>query len=591
MSKPSITALPTAPSRAVPATFLTLNDPFLTALESAPGEVNSSKDWIEKGAERYSDLKWWVSGTSYSSGNVVFDPANGGSYRAKTSHTSVTAPSADSTNWTTAGGVSPADQTKLAHMTVPEAIDLDQLAGGKFMTADGAITAGETVVLKSDGDVAAVSSSESSLSLGSNETFIASGLNNEDNDCCNIGQGKWLSVYETTGGDVKYKVGDLSGGSWSYGSETTILAATAITHIHVEWDPAAEVGVIVYNLSTNELKAVAFTVSGTVLTFGSHISIQTGINVLSSMSVGGGACWVFYDDGYAYLEILTYSGTTLTAGTRQQVSTSTGITGVKCHYDPTEDVCFMCWEDSGDSYLNGVLATRSGTVATIGTKVNILNADIVLYGAAILDSSTVLVQYKLNPGEVQFRAISYSGTTLSTVGSALGAGTTSTEGAYNNALMVIEDRAYASLRDTLSSNYKSLFEISWSGTTLTEESNNVTKSATFSNVQGQDYDPIDEKAVVFHNESNALIAFDFDPVIQTTDADDWFGIALETVADGATVAVAGLGDSADVLSGLTIDNDYYVGDDGSLESSGVAARLIGRAYSATGLLVTEGNAA
>ena len=77
--------------------------------------------------------------------------------------------------------------------------------------------------------------------------------------------------------------------------------------------------------------------------------------------------------------------------------------------------------------------------------------------------------------------------------------------------------------------------------------------------------------------------------VGSTDADDWIGIAQATVADAALVEVAGLGDEATGLTGLVVDTDYYVADDGSLASSGT--RKIGRATATTKLLVTEGNAA
>lgn len=72
-------------------------------------------------------------------------------------------------------------------------------------------------------------------------------------------------------------------------------------------------------------------------------------------------------------------------------------------------------------------------------------------------------------------------------------------------------------------------------------------------------------------------------------ADDWAGIAFENIADGATGHIQTRGRVDTNQSGLTARSIYYVDTDGSLTTSSAGGRKIGKALSATRLLITEGN--
>lgn len=126
----AITALPTPPSRSDPANFATRADAFLGALPTFATEanalatdvnskqttastaadtaqaqalaaLNSANDAAQSAvaASAVSGATQWVSG-SYSTGAVVWSPANGQNYRRKSpGGSSPTDPSLDPTNW------------------------------------------------------------------------------------------------------------------------------------------------------------------------------------------------------------------------------------------------------------------------------------------------------------------------------------------------------------------------------------------------------------------------------------------------------------------------------------------------------------
>lgn len=111
-----VTPAPPAPSRGIPDTFRALADAFVawmanlaTEWNISIGQVNTVATEIETAAgtaeaaaaaaQATANAVAWVSGTTYSIGNVVWSPINFQSYRRKTAGAGTTDPSADPTNW------------------------------------------------------------------------------------------------------------------------------------------------------------------------------------------------------------------------------------------------------------------------------------------------------------------------------------------------------------------------------------------------------------------------------------------------------------------------------------------------------------
>ena len=136
---PSVTDLPTPPSRSDSANFAVRGDAFLGALPTFQTETNdvaanvyanalgadadaatASAGHLGNGqrrSERYQSASAsataagatiWVSGTTYAIGDVRWSPATRYSYRRITNGAGTTDPSADPTNWTLAAIALPA---------------------------------------------------------------------------------------------------------------------------------------------------------------------------------------------------------------------------------------------------------------------------------------------------------------------------------------------------------------------------------------------------------------------------------------------------------------------------------------------------
>lgn len=103
----SITTPPTAPSRQDPSTFADRSDAWVAWLEAAAtefdtvaGEVNANAA-IAAAAAGGGNATVWVSGGSFTAGDVRYSPTTFQSFRAATTHSGETTdPSLDTTNWT-----------------------------------------------------------------------------------------------------------------------------------------------------------------------------------------------------------------------------------------------------------------------------------------------------------------------------------------------------------------------------------------------------------------------------------------------------------------------------------------------------------
>jgi hypothetical protein len=130
----TITALPPAPNRADPLNFANVADTWVAALptfgtecNAVAGEINIDASTAQTAANTATaaasaataaaNAVLWVSGTTYSIGNVVFSPINFLSYRRKTNGAGTTDPSLDSTNWASIAGTGDVNTTATQTLT------------------------------------------------------------------------------------------------------------------------------------------------------------------------------------------------------------------------------------------------------------------------------------------------------------------------------------------------------------------------------------------------------------------------------------------------------------------------------------------
>lgn len=148
MAYPPISALPSPPSRQDPANFADEADAFLGALPTFQSETNTAGTYIEGKASAAetsattasaasaaaiaaAGATAWVSGASYSAGDVVWSLIDYQTYRASTTHSGETTdPSSDATNWVQ---ISESAIPNNALLNVAQTFTADQEVSGEFI--------------------------------------------------------------------------------------------------------------------------------------------------------------------------------------------------------------------------------------------------------------------------------------------------------------------------------------------------------------------------------------------------------------------------------------------------------------------------
>lgn len=477
-------------------------------------------------------------------------------------------------------------------------------------TADGAISAGDVVVLNSDGTVSTVTQTSTPL------TEATSGSLTSASQIMNHTGG----VYDSTNQTVIITYGFSSTGYLTVvigtvGSGNTITLGTPIVASTISgsvqgnrtsaaYDPVNNKVVILASYGSS-LRAIAGTPSSSSISFGSIHTIYSGTPRREDFSI----CFdpdtskfiAFFNDQdnsfTARASVLSLSGTTLSSSTPTQMSGT--ASGVSCDnfanviYD--ENINRVVFVYNRAARVRYVLGTVSGSSISYSSESTITSSFFTANNKWLsFDSSTNTVFFTYWGGATSLSARVLTFTTSSvSVGSATSITSTSVTslGTYH---------AY----DSTNNNFPIVFQsntspypyyiivATTSGTTISFNTQHVLQSSP-----GNDYKmnlPIPDlasgkvvsvAAIPTSGNSGAIVST---TATLSSDNDDWIGISTEAIADTATGTVTVIGGVNDQQSGLTAGSVYYVGSDGSLSTSTSGVK-IGKALAATDLLITEGN--
>ena len=235
---------------------------------------------------------------------------------------------------------------------------------------------------------------------------------------------KVIIAYNSGGSSGRAVVGTVSGTSISFGSPVVFNAANS-DRIATTYNSANQKVVIVYRDigNSNYVTAIAGTVSGTSISFGSEVVVNTAVSYNNSVvydSTNQKVVIGFRDGGnsnYATAAVFIESGLSIPQlGTASVFETATTYF-TSTAYDSANQKVVVVYRDDGNSqYGTAVVGTVSGTSISFGTPV-VFNSAITWYPKITFDSTNnkVVIVYMDNGNSNYGTAVvgTVSGTSIS----------------------------------------------------------------------------------------------------------------------------------------------------------------------------------
>jgi hypothetical protein len=363
--------------------------------------------------------------------------------------------------------------------------------------------------------------------------------------CSQSGAGKIVVVYSASStGYPQAVVGTISGGTVTFGSPVAIAGTLANSPKHsVIWDSTNNR--LSYLVGTgSQLYGHCGTISGSSTTWGTNATLSA-VGVASyaqCFDATNGKVHVIYEkSGTTYYQVCSVAGTTFTLGTEASVY-SGASQYISCCWDSTNQRLVAAFVVSADYNGRCIVGSVSGTTVTWGTAVTFsVNATATVSLDFDATDGKVLIGYSYNDSPYYVKAVTgtVSGTTIS----------------YGTAANV-SDSGYASV------GAMSLVYSSGSGAAI----------------------------VVYKGASNygygrlaVMVSGDF-----SFTSTNFIGLSESSAADAATLYVTTMGGINAGVSGLSTGFTYYVDSSGTLTTTASGNTLVGKALSATSLLVTGG---
>ena len=419
----------------------------------------------------------------------------------------------------------------------------------KFV-ASGTLASGQTVVLKTNGQVEAVALTAEVV--GTPVTFEAARI---DWPGCayDPNTNKVMIFYYKTVGQLWGVVGTVSGSTLSFGTPLLMVNSVGIYDtVGCLYDPVSQNIVYAYRDGGSGPQVIIATVSGTSFTFGSVIVVDTpgGQENGASMVYDTNANKILFaypDAGssqYGTGRVGTVSGQTMSFGTKTVFNSgSTNFSAMA--YDSVAQKIVMMYNNGGPGMAQ--VATISGTGVSFGTAIE--------FGAAAgglgtkasgcaydVSSNKTVLGYSQNTGGSGIAlTASISGTSLT-----LGTKVTFYAGAMGHPLRLVYDanaqKVLALYEDISNSNSGRLNDLSVSGSTITAGTQ-TTWNATNTIQIFAAYDSTAKKTIIaFSNGLTDGEAIVYSP--SATNSTSFIGItdeAISSAASGSVIVQGGVG--------------------------------------------------
>ena len=484
------------------------------------------------------------------------------------------------------------------------AVTFADAAGGggtADFVASGTIANGDTVILNSDGTVSVAGNYGNGAVASRTDVSSAGALYQRGTYDSNAD--KLLVVYQDRD-NSNYGtavVGTVSGTTITFGTPVVYNSAST-QRMRVIYCSTPQKSMIVYeNFGDSSTDAIVATISGTTVTFGTKFDVKTGVytdygdvaydpdNNRVLFAYWDGA---FSNSGYGRARLLYISGTSIGGGTTVTFNAADSKF-VSTTYDTNENKFVITYRDGGNSgYGTSVVGTVSGTSISFGTPVVFLSGNMVgvdsLGGGLTFDSTNnkIIAAYgdsATNSGRPTIQVGTVSGTSITW-------GTKAQFAAVNYATPI--GVVYDAVSNKIIANYRNSYVTDQmrgligtvSGTTVTFEPEIGLSDGAAYHVNTVPVSGGIVAAIVNMGQTNPTETAIVEMAASNITDTNFLGLAAGAISDTATGAITITGGTNTAQSSLTVGEDYFIADNGTLTTTN-NGRKVGRATATTKILV------
>ena len=472
--------------------------------------------------------------------------------------------------------------------------------------AQGTLSNGQTVALRSDGKVEAIA--QTSQAIGSANSWAPAGSHPT------LSTGPYGSVYDPDQQRVIVTYYDQNNNYYGYcivgevdpsnntitfGTEAIFSSVFVITH-SIDYDTTNDKVVVFYQdvSSSSHGKARVGTVSGSSISFPGNITTFNNASTEDCTSVFNPDQGVFLvafknngNNGRPTGVVGTVSGNNISFGSTQQLDSING-TYLALTYNTTTSRYLILYNDTQFTNLTYQMPTTSGSTVTAGSAAYVpLNGSNTVQGnftnlVSDNSSNTVFIVTANTQNNTYISAIAAtvpsSGNTLTFGTENFFAGNT----VPTTISTVFDKGARKLVVSYVSNNNATVVAASFVGTTLTFGSPNTWRFLS-TNYLTNVYDDSHDRVVISYYEPNTSSSASVVFKPESSNVTNLIGITSQAISSGASGDVNLLGGINESQSGMTPGATMYVADNGTITSSSSNATFIGTAISATTLNIKD----
>jgi len=481
--------------------------------------------------------------------------------------------------------------------------------GGAFdAVASGTIANGALVSLNSDGTVSTLQgfmSDQSNITGDIDPRAIAATFDSSNN--------KVVVAYNDNATDKGMAVvGTVSNSAITFGTPVE-FNSNAINYTVALFDTNANKVVIAYQHGVGSiLNAVVATVSGTSISFGSVTTLYgNSITWLAGCFDSNVNKCAFFFRNHANQGtglVATVSGTSITGGSGTDMlnsGSSFNINNTGANFDSSNNKCVAAFRNATDlgagtnkGYCIVAEVASSGNSITFGQPVQV--ADIQVSGAEVGFDSNVnkcLITYRdASSGVHKARVGTVSGSGASSTisyGTEVTIHSTTASNSTNNRRIAFDSNInkFVFLYTDSSTNDKRFILGTISGTNVSFGEPQIYNSTNTTH-QAIVFDSNANESVIVSSTDSGGSTFGFGKVLfgdYGASFYNWVGISQAAISNSASGTITVLGGVSENQSSLTVGSAHYLKTDGTLSTTLISGREVGKALSATKLLITQGS--